>query len=109
MTEPAEVGKGEYVVAINGRRCVVWREEEGQALPVGRVDGPAARGDQRPGGRGRRDQTPVRPLPGGHATVAWLLDPRVVAAARRQRPADRLQGPRARHPRLAGGTERSSI
>jgi hypothetical protein len=74
-------GAGDYVVAINGRRCVVWT--------------PADRGAQR-----AWEVATIRPLAvinnllaeagtvprlftlhaGGNEGIAWLLDPRIVAA-----------------------------
>jgi hypothetical protein len=81
VTEPAEVGKGEYVVAINGRHCVVWRQEDwathfawGEATvrPLAVINDLLAEA-----GATKRLFTLY---PSGHATVAWLLDPRIVAA-----------------------------
>jgi hypothetical protein len=81
VNEPIMVEDGGYVVAINGRRCVVWRPE----------DWPA----QRPW-----EVSTVRPLAvindlladvgatkrlftlgaGGNEGIAWLIDPRIAAA-----------------------------
>ncbi len=81
VNEPVKVDEGDYVVAINGRRCVVWRPEDWAA--------------QRPW-----EVSVVRPLAvvndllaeagatkrlftlraGSDDAIAWLLDPRIVAA-----------------------------
>jgi hypothetical protein len=81
VNEPIEVQDGDYIVAINGRRCVVWRPEDWSAHRAWEV-------------------STVRPLAvvndlltdvgatnrlftlgaGSDDAVAWLVDPRIVAA-----------------------------
>jgi hypothetical protein len=78
---PSRVEDGDYVVAINGRRCVVWSPEDWSAQRAWKV-------------------STVRPLAvlndllaevgatkrlftlsaGANEGIAWLLDPRIVAA-----------------------------
>jgi hypothetical protein len=78
---PHRVEDGNYVVAINGRRCVVWTPqdwEEQRAWETATVRPLAVINDL----LAEAGATPrlFTLYPGGNEGIAWLLDPRIVAA-----------------------------
>jgi len=80
VNSPIRVDDGDYVVAINGRRCLVWRPGDWVADPwkVSTVR-PLAVVNDLLGEAG----TTARLFTigaGGNEAIAWLVDPRIVAA-----------------------------
>lgn len=80
VNSPIRVDDGDYVVAISGRPCVVWRPEDWAAEPwkVSTVRPLAAINDllAEAGVTARLFTIGA----GGNEAIAWLVDPRIVAA-----------------------------
>jgi len=81
VDRPVGVQDGDYVVEINGRRCVVWRPEDwstGRAWVVSTVRPLAVVNDLlAESGVTSRLFTLTA---GANEGIAWLVDPRIVAA-----------------------------
>lgn len=78
---PRSVEEGDYVVAVNGRRCVVWTPRdwaEGDPWEAATVRPLAVINDL----LGEAGALPrlFTLYAGGNEGIAWLLDPRIVAA-----------------------------
>jgi hypothetical protein len=81
VSYPASVESGDYVITINGRRCVVWTPQDwvaGSPWAVATVRPLAVINDLlAEAGAAPRIYTLYT---GGNEGEAWLLDPRIVAA-----------------------------
>jgi hypothetical protein len=80
VNRPARVDDGDYIVAINSRRCVVWRPEDWAGHPW-RVSTlrPLAVVNELLAEAGATPRIFVL-CPGCNEGIAWLVDPRIVAA-----------------------------
>lgn len=81
VSRPAGVQDGDYVVAVNGRRCVVWRPEDWSADRAWEVSTlrPLAVVNELLAESGVPHRLFVLGA-GGNEGIAWLVDPRIVAA-----------------------------
>jgi hypothetical protein len=80
VNSPIRVDDGDYVVAINGHRCLVWRPDDWAADPwkVSTVRPLTVVNDLL-----AEANAPARLFTigaGGNEAIAWLVEPRIVAA-----------------------------